>query len=93
MDKPLELDPPSSCPRTLELRRHTALARALLDELDRILPSPGVGSRKDGLDEQLIEELRRLAHRILECTATVIGAPGAPAAFAFDSPQHRPPPA
>jgi hypothetical protein len=68
--------------RAAELRRHTALVRALLDELDRIVPSPHASSREDALEQQLIEELRRLACLILastgESTATTTHASAAP---------------
>ncbi len=52
-----------------ELRRHTALVRALLDELDRLVPLPS-SARDDAIAEQLTDELRGLACRILECTET-----------------------
>jgi hypothetical protein len=61
------------CLNAVALRRHAALVRTLLEELDRIVPS--AGAREDVLAEQLIEELTRLGCRILECTATMIHPP------------------
>ena len=58
-------------PKVAVLRRHVALVRALLEELDRILPSPGTSDHVELVAEQLIEELGRLGCRILECTGTV----------------------
>jgi hypothetical protein len=72
MDNFPALGPPSL--RAPALRRHTALVRALLDELDRIVPSPSASPREDALEQQLIEELSGLACRILECTATMARA-------------------
>lgn len=63
------------------LRRHAALARALLEELDRTVPSSGADFRTDALDEQLVEELTRLGCRILECAVMMTRAPRARARF------------
>jgi hypothetical protein len=69
MDRLPPLRPPSR--EVAELRSYTALVRALLDELDRIVPSQGANAREDALDQQLVNELRRVGSRILECTATM----------------------
>jgi hypothetical protein len=56
------------------------MARSLLDELDRMVPSSGIRRNEEALREQLAEELARLACRLLECAATVTGAfPSLPA--------------
>jgi hypothetical protein len=87
MENHREHGPSFPSPRTIEIRRHAALARALLDELDRVVPSQGAGARMDAVEQQLMEELWRLAHRILDCTATMIRAPGS--ITASDSDPHR----
>jgi hypothetical protein len=61
--------------KAIGLRRHAAVVRGLLVELERIDPSPDVSAREDGLVEQLIEELTRLGFRILELTEKTIHAP------------------
>jgi hypothetical protein len=56
------------------LRRHAALVRSLLDELDRILPATGASPRSDAafaIHEQLVEELGRVGCRLLECAASL----------------------
>jgi hypothetical protein len=60
------------------LRSHAATARSLLDELDRLVPPSGAGHEEGArleLQQQLAEELARLGCRLLECAATVTGAP------------------
>jgi len=48
------------------VRTQVSAVRALLDELDRAVPSPDAG---DALDAggRVVEELKQLGHRILEC--------------------------
>jgi hypothetical protein len=56
------------------LRRHAALVRSLLDELDRVLPPFGPGQRAGEavvIHEQLVEELSRVGCRLLECAASL----------------------
>jgi hypothetical protein len=56
------------------LRRHAAVVRALLDELERVLPSSGASARSDAafrIHEQLVEELGRVGCRLLECAASL----------------------
>ena len=64
------------------VRRHAALARALLDELDRALPAAAGSARSDAafaIHEQLAEELGRVGCRLLECAASLsdVAIPGA----------------
>jgi hypothetical protein len=55
------------------VRRHAALVRALLDELERVAPAPDISERRSDGDGggQLIEELARLGCRIFECAAAM----------------------
>jgi hypothetical protein len=56
------------------LRRHAAVIRALLDELERALPLPSASPLSDGaiaVHEQLVEELGRVGCRLLECAASL----------------------
>ena len=55
------------------LRRHAALVRSLLDELDRTLPQWKVTDAFEaaGVREQLVEELGRMGCRLLECAASL----------------------
>jgi len=59
------------------LRSHAAVARALLDQLDRIgraaLEASSLTSDDRALAEQLADELGRLAGRIAECARSVGG--------------------
>lgn len=58
------------------LRRHVALARSLLDELERFLPPSSTIPRLDAslaVGDQLAEELGRMACRLLECAAFLTG--------------------
>lgn len=58
------------------LRIHAALARALLDELDRLAPPSARranASRFVALGEQLAEELGRLGRQISECAMVING--------------------
>ena len=54
----------------LRLRSHAATVRALLEELERIVPCAG-GSGELALGAQLLEELARLGYRVLDCVATM----------------------
>lgn len=56
-------------------RTSAAVVRALLEELERVLPS---GSGEDELEiaEQLTEELSRLGYRVLECAAAMTRSDG-----------------
>jgi hypothetical protein len=76
--------PKVAAKNVVALRRHAALARALLEELEHLVPSFDASAPGDIVAEQLIEELTRLAHRILECTATMTPSPEAPADFEAD---------
>jgi hypothetical protein len=70
------------------LRRHAALARALLEELEHVVPSFDANDQ-GVVAEQLIEELTRLAHRILACTSAMTQPPPeAPADFDADPQRH-----
>jgi hypothetical protein len=60
------------------LRRHAALVRALLEELERIAPAVGGSADREVVAEQLIEELSHLGHRILECAGTRTPKPATP---------------
>ncbi len=53
------------------LRRHAALVRSLLHELERLTPAPPTDTRAYVVADQLIDELTRLGWRILECAATM----------------------
>ena len=56
------------------LRRHAAMARSLLDELDRAIPESGVIPHTEtaiAVREQLAEELGRMGCRLLECAASL----------------------
>jgi hypothetical protein len=79
------------------LRRHAALVRALLEELEHAVPSGDPGVPGEVVAEHLMEELTRLAHRILDCAATMPHACEAPSDFDVGSQRHplvqRPAPA
>jgi len=60
------------------LRRHAALVRALLQEVERVAPSVDSGGPGEVIAEHLIEELTRLAHWILECAGTMTQASSEP---------------
>jgi hypothetical protein len=61
----------------LALRGHAALVRALLEELERVVPAAGVSpAEEDIVGAQLVEELTRLGRRILDCSPTMTQAPG-----------------
>ena len=65
-------------PRTrdvLRARTSAAVVRALLEELDRVLPSAS-GDGELEIAEQLIEELTRLGYRVLECAAGMTRSEG-----------------
>ena len=66
----------------VRVRSHAALARSLLDELERVVPASGGRLHGDTLlREQLAEELARLGCRLLECAAMVTEAvPSSPTA-------------
>jgi hypothetical protein len=72
-------------------RRHAALARALLADLDRLTPQPSASAREYILGDQLIEELTRLGYELLECAATMAASRSeAPALARCDvDPQQR----
>jgi hypothetical protein len=56
------------------LRTHVALARSLLDELERIVPEHTTTRRASAsfaVSEQLAEELGRMGCRLLECAASL----------------------
>jgi hypothetical protein len=56
------------------LRTHVALARSLLDELERIVPEPTTTRRASAsiaVSDQLAEELGRMGCRLLECAASL----------------------
>jgi hypothetical protein len=55
----------------VELRRRAAFARALLEELDHLVPQSSTDARDEIVSQELIEELTRLGCRILECAATM----------------------
>jgi hypothetical protein len=57
-------------PDLLRLRSHAATVRALLEELERIVPFTG-GSGELAIGGQLIEELARLGYRVLDCVGTM----------------------
>jgi hypothetical protein len=57
--------------RVVAVRRHAALVRALLEELERLVPSAGAKAHEEVIGEQLIEELTLLCHRFQECTAAM----------------------
>jgi len=71
------------------LRRHAALVRALLEELDRVAPLACASTEEEVVGEQLVEELTHLARRILECAATMTQTPEIPADFDA-APQRHP---
>jgi hypothetical protein len=78
LTSPAAQDVPSS---VAVLRRQAALARALLDELDRALPATRACGRAEVIDAQFVEEPTRLGCRVLECAATTVRTPthsGAP---------------
>jgi len=63
--------------RVLAVRRHAALVRALLVNLERLVPSAGASEHEELMSEQLVEEVTLLlGHRLLECTTTTIETPG-----------------
>jgi hypothetical protein len=62
--------------RVLAVRRHAALVRALLVDLERLVPSAGASEHEEVMSEQLVEEVGPLGHRLLECTTTTIETPG-----------------
>lgn len=53
------------------IRRHVALVRTLLEEIERLVPSTGARAHREDISKQLVEELTLLSHRLLECTATM----------------------
>ncbi len=55
-------------PELLRLRSQAALVRALLDEIERVVPWES-GGAESTLGAQLAEELSRLGDRVLECAA------------------------
>jgi len=57
-------------PDLLRLRSHAATVRALLGELERIVPCTG-GSGEIAIGGQLIEELAWLGYRVLDCVGTM----------------------
>ena len=61
-----EIDLPQALRR---LRKQAALARALLDEFDRVAPASGGAQGEEclGLGTQFAEEFGRLAYEMLEC--------------------------
>jgi hypothetical protein len=63
--------PPRTPPRIAAIRRHAALVRALLEELEHAMPSVDPHAAGEVVAEHLIEELTRLAHQILDCVATM----------------------
>jgi hypothetical protein len=77
------VEPRALPPDLARLRAHAAVARALLDELDRAAPAPGrhaEAAMLSALAEQLADELGRLADRLLECAhAAARDAPPCPA--------------
>jgi hypothetical protein len=83
---------PSNLPvRIAAVRRHAALARALLADLDRLMPQPSASAHEDIVGDEVIEELTRLGYQLLECAATMAAsrseAPGL--ARCEGDPQHR----
>jgi hypothetical protein len=58
------------------IRRHVALVRTLLEEIERRVPATGASEHREVITEQLVEELTLLGHRLLECTATMSQTPG-----------------
>ena len=59
------------------VRRHVALVRTLLDELERIAQAPDASWREADCRAHLIEELDRLQRRLLECAAAMTEVPSA----------------
>jgi hypothetical protein len=75
----------------LRVRTHAALVRALLEELDRVLP-PASAAKELELAEQLIEELTQLGYRVLDCAAKMTRSEGATSADSTsDERKHRRP--
>ena len=65
-------------PELLRLRGRAAFIRALLDELDRIVPREGAG-RELGLVTQVIDELTGLGCKIRDCALTLARSSEGPA--------------
>jgi hypothetical protein len=57
----------------LSVRSQAAFVRALLDEVERIVP-PELSELEDAMNEQLVEELARLGTRLL-AAASAFGGP------------------
>jgi hypothetical protein len=57
--------------RLVAVRRHAALVRALLEELEPLAPSAGAKADEEVIGEQLIEELTLLCRRLQECTTAM----------------------
>jgi hypothetical protein len=66
----LAVTPSNGRLRVLAVRRHAALVRALLVELERLVPSADASEHEEVMSEQLVEEVTLLGHRLLECTTT-----------------------
>jgi hypothetical protein len=79
----------SNGPRTVvALREHIALVRALLEEIDRIVPAAARSGHEEAIGRQFIEELTRLGGRIRECATVMAQAVELPAASDSDSTRH-----
>jgi hypothetical protein len=63
------------------VRRHVALVRTLLDELERIAQAPDASWREADCSAHLIEELERLEGWLRECAAAMKAVPSAPRAL------------
>jgi hypothetical protein len=59
-----------------QLRRHAAIVRTLVDQIDRLAPPSArstEAARFTAVSAQLAEEFQRLGCRILECAAAMAG--------------------
>jgi hypothetical protein len=75
-------------PKSLdELKRQLALVRALIDELDRVAPRHGEARAGGAVHEQLLEDLARLGHRIIDYASEVSG-PSLAKVAAVTTPAH-----
>lgn len=64
---PLQLTHHDGESRASKVRRQAAYLRALLDDVERVLPS----GLDHGVSEELLEDLRRLGYRCIEAASSL----------------------
>jgi hypothetical protein len=57
------------------LREHVALVRALLEEVEHVVPAARATGDGEAIGRQLMEEMSRLGRRLLECAALMDQTP------------------